>query len=138
MTSGAALPCLIAVAMMPVPSGLVSTRKSPGRAAGVGHLLAGLDQPGDRHAVLGLRVVDGVTADDGGRGLAGDLRPTLQDPAEILERQRPRGERDDVQRGERARPHRVDVGEGVGRGDAPEVVGVVDDGREEVDRLDQR
>ena len=47
-------------------------------------------------------------------------------------------EREQVHRGERAAAHRVDVGERVGGGDATEVVGVVDDGREEVDRQQRR
>ena len=34
--------------------------------------------------------------------------------------------------------HRVDVGERVGRGDAAEVVRIVDDRREEIDRLHER
>ena len=44
----------------------------------------------------------------------------------------------EVQRGERRAAHRVDVGQRVGRGDAPEVVRVVDDRREEVDGRDDR
>ena len=44
---------------------------------------------------------------------------------------------DEAQRVERRGAHGVDVGERVGGGDAAVVVGVVDDRREDVDRLDQ-
>jgi hypothetical protein len=47
-------------------------------------------------------------------------------------------ERHQVQREERPRAHRPDVGEGVRGGDAAEPVRVVDDRREEVDGLDDR
>ncbi len=42
------------------------------------------------------------------------------------------------QRGDRPSAHGVDVAQGVGGGDLAESVGIVHDGREEVDRLDQR
>ncbi len=64
-----------------------------------------------------------------------DLGPAQQDAPEVVERQHSRREGDDVERGQRPRAHRVDIGEGVRRGDAPEVVRVVDHGREEVHRL---
>ena len=53
--------------------------------------------------------------------------------AEPLER-----EGDEVERGQRPRAHRVDVRERVGGRYAAEVVGIVDDRREEVDRLHER
>ncbi len=40
--------------------------------------------------------------------------------------------------GERGSAHRIDVGEGVRGGDATPVAWIVDDGCEEVDRLDER
>jgi hypothetical protein len=43
-----------------------------------------------------------------------------------------------VERGERARTHRVDVGQRIGSSDPPEVVRIIDDRGEEVDRLDDR
>src|SRR3712207_8208324 len=52
--------------------------------------------------------------------------------AELLER-----ERDEVQRADRLAAHGPDVRQRVGRGDPPEVVGVVDDRREEVDRSEE-
>ena len=47
-------------------------------------------------------------------------------------------ERDQVERGQRLRAHRVHVGERVRRGDPAEVARVVDDRREEVDGLHER
>jgi len=47
------------------------------------------------------------------------------------------GKPNNIQGGQRARAHGVDIRESVGGGDGAEPVGVVDDGREEVDRLDQ-
>jgi hypothetical protein len=54
-----------------------------------------------------------------------------------LERQRVLREADDLQHRQRDAALRVDVGEGVGRRDAAVVARVVDDGREEVERLHQ-
>ena len=48
------------------------------------------------------------------------------------------GKSDDVQRGERLAAHRVDVRQRVRGGDLPEEVRIVDDRREEVDRLHER
>ena len=47
-------------------------------------------------------------------------------------------EADEVERRERRAAHRVDVAQRVGRGDRAEVVRLVDDGREEVRREDER
>src|SRR5260370_12329648 len=58
----------------------------------------------------------------------------LQQPgAELVAR-----ESGDAEREERFGANRVDVAQRVGRGDGAEVGGTVDDGREEVDRRDQR
>ena len=53
--------------------------------------------------------------------------------AELVER-----ERDQVERADRRRAHRVDVGQGVGGRDPAEVERVIDDRGEEVDGLDER
>ena len=72
-----------------------------------------------------------ASAHDVARRRAGSRASTSR--AEPLER-----EADEVQRGDRPAAHRVDVGQRVGRGDPAEVVRVVDDRREEVDRLHER
>ena len=109
-----------------------------GAAARVGDHAVRVHGAGDGQAVLGLGVVDRVPADDLGAGGAHDVEPAAQHlaqrvGAELLER--PRHE---VERRQRPAAHRVDVGQRVGRGDAAEVVGVVDDRREEVDGLHER
>ena len=48
------------------------------------------------------------------------------------------GEANERQRSQRLTTHGVDVAERVGGGDLAEDVGIVDDGSEEVDRLDER
>jgi hypothetical protein len=99
------------------------------------HLLR-MDEPGDRQTVLGLGVVDAVAAQDGRARLGGGVGPAAQDLSQHLHRQLADREAHEVQREERPRAHRPDVGEGVGCGDAPEDERIVDHGREEVHRLD--
>ena len=48
------------------------------------------------------------------------------------------GEADDVHGGERTAAHSVDVAEGIDGGYLPEREWVIDDGREEIDCLDER
>ncbi len=98
----------------------------------------GVDDAGDRHPVLGLGVVDRVAAEDGRAGEPRRLRAAAQDLSEQLHRELRDRPADEVQREERPRAHRPHVGERVRRGDAAEPVRVVHDGREEVDRLDDR
>ena len=106
------------------------------RVAGAGSSavddLVGVDDADHRQAVLGLLVVDGVPPDHHRAGLADLLGAAAHDLAHDLGAEGTR-EREQVHRGERTAAHRVDVGQRVGGGDATEVVGVVDDGREEVD-----
>ncbi len=64
-------------------------------------------------------------------------RTTLNHPLEHLERQRVAWEIHDVQHEQRRCAHGVDVAERVSRGDAAPEVGVVDDGRDVVDRGNQ-
>ena len=74
-----------------------------------------------------------ATGDDDAR-LFRDVHPAEQHAPEHLLRQ-VLGEADDVERKEWGAPHGVDVAEGVHRCNGAEVVRVVDDRREEVDRL---
>jgi hypothetical protein len=99
---------------------------------------AGIHDAGDRHPVLGLGVVDRVPADQRrprGRGRVG---AAAQDLGQHLTAQRLQREGHEVQGRHGARAHRVDVRERVRGRDAPEPVRVVDDRREEVDRLHDR
>src|SRR3712207_1123914 len=72
-----------------------------------------------------------------GAGLLDLGLPAGQDLAQYPEVERA-GERHEVQRGKRLAAHRVDVGERVGGGDLAEPVRVVDDGGEEVRRLEEQ
>ena len=74
--------------------------------------------------------------DDARRGR--DRRAAGQDRRQDLGAERLDREGGDVERGQRRAAHRVDVADRVGRGDATEVVRVVDDRREEVDGLHHR
>ncbi len=96
-----------------------------------------VDEPGDRHAVLRLGVLHRVAAEDRDPRLVRLLLPAGEDLREHRERVVAR-EADEVEREDRLRPHRVDVGERVRRGDLAELPRVVDHRREEVDRLHHR
>ena len=58
---------LMAVVTIPDPSGFVSRSTSPGPRADVAEHAVGVDEAGDRHAVLRLGVVDAVAAEDRAR-----------------------------------------------------------------------
>jgi hypothetical protein len=135
---GVARPRLIAVATAPAPERLGQHERVAGAAAGVRQHRVGCDDAGDGHAVLGLRVVDRVAADERGAGGRRGVRAAAQDLAQHVRPERLEREGDEVERRHRPAAHRVDVRQRVGRGDAPERVGVVDDRREEVDRLHDR
>jgi len=91
-----------------------------------------------RHAVLGLRVVDRVAAQQERPGLARHVCAAPQHFAEQVVGKRFARPTHQVEREERRRAHRVNVGERVGGGDASEVVWVVHNGREEVHRRHDR
>src|SRR5207244_4329640 len=96
------------------------------------------DHSDHRHAVLRLGVVDRVPAEDRYARLPGDGRAAFEHSGQKVERELADRPRYKVQRGQRPAPHRIDIGEGVRRGDPTPVEGVVDDGREEIDRLHDR
>ena len=107
--------------------------------AGVRHHLVGMDDAGDRHAVLrARRPRSSVPRGSRRRPPAAIEAPPRRisissSVAELLNR-----ERDQVQRADRGGSHRVDVRQRVGGGDPAEVERVIDDRGEEVDRLDDR
>ncbi len=93
----------------------------PGERGPVGQDPVGVHDPGDRHPELGLGVLDRVPAHDRHAGLGGLLRSALQDLLEHLLRQASDREADQVQGEDRLGPHGVDVAQGVGGGDGPEI-----------------
>ena len=103
-----------------MPSGLVSTRRSPTTALRVAENALRMHASGDREAELQLLVDDAVAADDDRARLVHLVLTAAQDLGEHLERQLARRKADDVQRRERLAAHRVDVGQRVRRGDLAE------------------
>ena len=122
--------------MTPVPSRLVKTNASPGRAPAFVLMRSGCISPGDGIPELHFVVFDAVTTQERATGFVDLLCPALQDFRQLIQiaLHRPR---QDGQRRDRLAAHRVDVAESVGGGDRAESVRVVDDGREEIDGLDQ-
>ena len=106
-------------------------------SAAVGEDAVGIDQSGDGISELGFFVADAVAADHRAvrfhhfREAAGE---NLLQHFEIATG----GEAYVGQRGDGASAHGVYVAQGIGGGDLAEGVGVVDDGREEIDSLHQR
>ncbi len=80
--------------------------------------------------------VDRMAAGDRDAGAGADFGPALQDAAHHLRRDLAERHAEDGQRHDRPAAHGVDVGDGVGGGDAAEVPGVVHDRHEEVRRGD--
>ena len=79
-----------------------------------------------------------MAAQDRHTRLSGDGRAALEHPGQQVERELVHRPRDKVQRSERPATHRIDVGEGVRRGDPTPIECIIDDGREEIDRLHDR
>ena len=115
---------------------LCEDERVAGTRPGVGDLGAGPDDPGHGEAVLRLGVVHGVAADDEDAGLPGLGGAALEYLDKDVLRERG-GESDYVEGEQRRSPHRVDVAEGVRRGHLSEDVGIVDDRREEIHRLNE-
>src|SRR5690606_33911248 len=90
------------------------------------------------HAELRLGIVDRMSTNDGNARLERDIAAAANDVLEHAAAEQVTRKRDETECEQWARAHRVDVAECVGRGDAPEVVRIVDYGREEIDRGHQR
>ena len=110
-----------------------------GDAAGVRQHLVGMDDPGHREPELRLGVLDRVAAE---RSPRPPRPPPRRRPRRISSRtSSPSSSSENATRFSAltgVAAHRVDVGERVGGGDPSEVERVIDDRREEVDRLDER
>jgi hypothetical protein len=94
-----------------------------------------MDGAHDAETVFRLGVVNCVAAGDDAAAL-GDLGGAAAEDFRQYRRRQVLGEADDVQGEEDFGAHSVDVAHGVGRGDGAIGVGVIDDGREEVERQD--
>jgi len=107
-------------------------------AAAVAKDPAGVDDPRDGETVFRLVVLHAVTAHEGDIRLVHLVQPALQDAVQHLHGELLRGKTDDVHCRDGPAAHGVDVRQGVGGRDLPEEIGVVHDGREEVQRQDDR
>jgi len=94
--------------------------------------MIGMDQSDHRQSVDRLEAVDGVAAGDGNSGHRTRRRPAGQDFADGRGGQFVHRHADDGEGEDRLASHGVDVRESVGRGDAAEVEGIIDDRHEEV------
>ena len=105
--------------------------------AGVGQELGRVDQSRDAQAELDLGVAHCVAAEGDRAGQGDPLGGPAEDLGQDLQRELVVGEGRDIQRRDRAAVHGVDVRQGVRRRDPAERVRVVDQRREEIERLDQ-
>ena len=105
-------------------------------AAGRADQVSG-DFAGHSEAELGLFVDDRVSAGDDCAGFSDFVGAASEDVGDDLGRQ-VLWEGGNVEREENASAHGVDVGHGVGGGDRAELVGVVDERGEEIERLYER
>src|SRR5699024_1089711 len=92
----------------------------------------GMGGAGDGHAVFGLGIVDGVSADHRTACLGSDVAAALEDLGEELGGEFRPGPSHQGERHHGDAAHGRDVREGVGGGDSAPVVGVVDHWGEEV------
>ena len=106
--------------------------------AGVGPDAVRIDRACHRVAELHFRVAHGVAAEQRDAGFAQLVVAAEEDLPDRLGVEDLVGEPGDRERGDGRAAHRVDVAQRVGRRDLSVGERVVDDRREEVDRLDQR
>jgi len=105
---------------------------------GVGEDLVGMDDAGHRETELWLRVIDRMATDDCYSGKLQDFGAAFEDIAEEVEGEDIARPAHELQRGERAAPHRVDVGESIGDCDPAPISCLVDDWCKEIHRLNER
>ena len=99
--------------------------------------VVGVNDANDGEAVLGFVVLYGVTTEQDSACCCDGVLSPVEDAAKDLHGQGVGRECDEVQCDERFGPHSPYVAERIGGGDTPEVVGIVDDGGEEVCGDDQ-
>ena len=100
--------------------------------------LAGMHEPGDRVAQLGLAVIDAVSADERAVGFIQRRKAAFHHLHEDRHLQLVHGKAHEADRGAGRAAHGVHVGKRIGRGDPSERERVVHDRRKEVHRVDQR
>src|ERR1035438_8036149 len=96
-----------------------------------------MDHAGYRVAKFCFLVADAVASHDCASGFDHLRQAAGQDALEDLDISLV-GEADQSERGERLSAHGIDIAERIGGGDLAEDVWIVDDGGEEIHRLDER
>ena len=109
-----------------------------GARAAVGENPRGIDRSGDGVPEFDFLILHGVAAKQRDARFAQLVESAAKDFADGPGLEALFRERGDRERGQRPAAHRVDVADGVGRGDLAVDVRVVDDRREEVDGLHER
>ena len=107
-----------------------------GAGVGIGADAGGVDGAGDGVTELDRVVGDGMAAEEGAASFVQFVGAAGEDGLEDLEVILG-GIAEDGEGGEGFATHGIDVGEGVGGGDGAELEGVIDDGGEEVDGLNE-
>ena len=95
-----------------------------------------MDGAGDRYTVLELGVLDGMPADQYYPGLVHLVNAAFEHVPEDGDIHGFLGKADDIQSRQGLAAHGVNVAQGIGDGNLAELIGIVDDWREEIDRLD--
>ena len=114
--------------------GLGDDHRVPLAGAVIGQDLLRMHRAGDTHAVLGFVIGDGVAPRDGTHGLGRLVGASGQDLPRHLQIEAV-GETQQIQGKDGLSAHGIDVGDGIGRGDLSEEIGIVHHGWEEVHRL---
>ena len=121
-------------AVDPGAQGLAENQPVPRTRPVVAPDVRRVDHPDHDEAVDRLDRIDGMPARHRNAGEAADIRSTFENAPDRLERQHVDRHADQRQREERRRTHGIDVGNRSRRGNAPEIVGIIDNGREEIGR----
>ena len=95
-----------------------------------------MDDSRDGHAVFDFFVDDAVPADNHGAAFFNFVGAPSQNLAENLDFHFPFREADDVQAGLGVTAHSIDIAQRISGGDLAENIGVIDDGSEKIDGVD--
>ena len=117
---------------------MVRISTSPSCTPTLRKILSGWITPGDRHAEFNFFIDNAVAADDHRAAFFDFIGAAFEDLTQDLDIHFALGEADDVHAGLGLAAHGVNIAQRVGRRDLPEDIGVIDDRREKIDRVDDR
>ena len=118
--------------------GLCEQQVVAGPKAPVGGKGCRIDNARHRQAVFDLFVLDAVAACHYSARLTDLVHAAFKNPAQNLLAHRLNRKADNVHGRIGLAAHGIDIGQGIGRGNLPEPVGIVDDGRQKVEGLHER